>query len=192
MVNQVLICQLPALAPQGLAEKFRQAIDFAVSRHAGQTRLGGEPHANHVLRVAVAAAEYALAHEFEPEPFQALVISAILHDTLEDTPTTDQELAAVFGGEVARIVRALSHVEEKEPEEVYLSRVAQGGELAVSVKFFDRMDNFACLEPGRKFTKKVIQLQTAATPIWEQILPPDLFVKFGQELNRLRQGTEVV
>ena len=133
------------------------AARFAESKHAGQVRLDGEPHFYHVLRVGFAAAEYALAHDFEPAKFRTLVLSAVLHDVLEDTPTTDEELAAQFGTEVARIVRAVSHIEEEEPDSVYLSRVASGGKLAVLIKRFDRLDNLLTLvgTPAEFRTKRL-------------------------------------
>jgi hypothetical protein len=179
--------QLLGLVPAKDREAVTRTAELVLKRHEGQLRKGGEPHTNHVLRVGIAAAEYALAHGFEPERFRILVLSAILHDTLEDTPTSDEELIAQFGSEIARIVRAVSHVEEEEPEEVYLSRVAEGGELAVLVKFFDRMDNFACLKDAPlKFRQKVIRLQTKALPIWQRICPGGA-PQIEAELDRLRQ-----
>ena len=163
------------------------AARFAESKHAGQVRLDGEPHFYHVLRVGFAAAEYALAHDFEPAKFRTLVLSAVLHDVLEDTPTTDEELAMMFGSEVALTVRALCHVEEEEPEEVYLSRVASGGKLAVLVKRFDRLDNLLTLAgTSTEFRAKKLTEITAALPIWYHI-DPEGAPQIEAELKKLRK-----
>lgn len=171
-----------------IAGQLWSAAKLAGERHAGQTRLGGEPHLNHVLRVGMRAAEYALAHSFEPERFRILVLSAILHDVLEDTATTDEELVAEFGPEVARVVRAVSHVEEEEPEEVYLSRVAEGGSLAILVKRCDRLDNLVSLAtaPADFRARKISEVQTAL-PIWQRI-DPEGAVEIEMELKKLQGG----
>ncbi|PIR86765.1 MAG: hypothetical protein COU11_04655 [Candidatus Harrisonbacteria bacterium CG10_big_fil_rev_8_21_14_0_10_49_15] len=164
---------------QELAERLRtlvpgrpisKAIELVLERHGDRTRLGGEPEVNHVLRVGIAGAEYALANL--PEQLETLALCGVLHDVLEDTPTTDTELVNFFGGEVARVVRALSHVEEEEPEAIYYARVAAGGQLAVVIKRCDRLDNFGCLHAApEKFQRKVLRLQRAALPIWRSMDP---------------------
>lgn len=173
-----------------IASEIWSAARFAEERHAGQMRLGGEPHLNHVLRVGMRAAEYAKARKFEPEQFRILVLSAILHDTLEDTPTTDEELAEKFGAEVARIVRALSHEQEQgeEPDEVYLARVEKGGPLAILVKRCDRLDNLVSLAtaPADFRAEKVAQVK-AALPIWQRI-DPEGATEIETELKKLRGG----
>ena len=116
-----LVEELQALVPDTIV---KTAIEFALARHEGQMRLDGEPHVNHTIRVGIAAARYALGNK--PKLAADLAICGVLHDTLEDTPTTDEELASLFGKEVARTVRALSHVEEEEPESEYYARVRAG------------------------------------------------------------------
>jgi (p)ppGpp synthase/HD superfamily hydrolase len=86
---------------------YLDAIRFAAERHAGQLVPGSAlPYLVHIASVA-AEVMGALARE----PFaraDLAVACAVLHDTLEDTATTDDELAARFGGDVAAGVRALS------------------------------------------------------------------------------------
>jgi (p)ppGpp synthase/HD superfamily hydrolase len=107
-----------------------------------------------------------------PEHLRILVLAGVLHDILEDTPTTDEELRREFGIEVARIVRALSHKEEEEADEVYLSRVANGGRLAVLVKRFDRLDNIRSLAkaPANFRARKLAEIRSAL-PLWYLIDP---------------------
>ena len=154
-------------------KKIIEAIEFASARHAGQVRPGGESQMTHVLRVAKAVAGYleknSLANTCGASTF---VISAILHDVLEDTPTTGSELAEKFGNGIAKIIRALSHESEEEPDEVYLRRVAEAGMVAIVVKRFDRLDNLRSRgnTPAEFRAKKIAEV-SAALPIWEEIDP---------------------
>lgn len=153
--------------------KILEAIEFASKRHQGQMRQGVESQMSHVLRVAKAVAEYLSASGLENTCGAGVfIISAILHDVLEDTPTTDSELAEKFGHEIAKIVRALSHESEEEPDEVYLRRVAGGGMVAIIVKRFDRLDNLRSLTTmPTKFRERKLAEVRAALPVWREIDP---------------------
>ncbi len=76
------------------------AAHFAAEKHCGQLRKGesGEPYINHPIEVAHILAECL------PEPDAALLVAALLHDTVEDTSTTREEIAARFGEDVAALV----------------------------------------------------------------------------------------
>jgi guanosine-3',5'-bis(diphosphate) 3'-pyrophosphohydrolase len=77
-----------------------RACDFAALRHVPQRRKGvaGEPYINHLAEVATLLAEATGGTD------AALVAAGFLHDTLEDTPTTYDELAELFGPDVAHLV----------------------------------------------------------------------------------------
>lgn len=77
-----------------------RAIEFAAEKHKQQKRKGKNqtPYINHPIQVAH------LLAEFGQEENSALLMAAILHDTIEDTATTQDELAATFGQQVAQIV----------------------------------------------------------------------------------------
>jgi len=73
---------------------------------------------------------------------------------------------------VARIVRAVSHEEEEEPDSVYLRRVAAGGPLAVVVKRSDRLDNLNTLRYAPiGFRERKLAEVRAALPLWQEIDP---------------------
>ena len=155
-----------------IAEVIGEAKAFAEKLHAGQTRPGGEPQMVHVLRVAERAIMLGLAEQLGDEDLRVLICSAVLHDVLEDTSCTDGDLAAQFGGEVARVVRAVSHVTEEESDVLYLSRVAAGGRLAVWVKRCDRLDNLESLAcASKKFREVKLAEVDVALPIWRRIDP---------------------
>lgn len=180
MIDRILECP----GDRG-KEAVKKAIGLELERHTGQYRVDGEPYINHVLRVGIAAAEYALKKM--PEQLGILASAAILHDILEDTPTTDEELREKFGEEVARIVRALSHEQEEEPDEIYLTRVVRGGKLAVLIKRFDCLDNIACLAKApENFRAQKIAERKASLPIWERI-DPEGAVEIKRALENLKE-----
>ncbi len=92
-----------------------KAAHFAAQKHAGQRRKGAtaEPYINHLIEVAE------LVSSALPEPDTNLVIAALLHDTIEDTGVTKEELIQTFGADVAELVveltddKALPKVERK-------------------------------------------------------------------------------
>lgn len=77
-------------------EFIRHACELAQQAHQGQTRASGEPYFQHSLSVANILAELRLDYE--------TIAAAILHDVLEDTPITLEELEKEFGTTVARLV----------------------------------------------------------------------------------------
>lgn len=73
-----------------------QAYNFAENAHAPQKRASGEPYISHCVAVAIILAELRV---------QPVVVAAgLLHDTVEDTPVTLQDIQRTFGDEVARLV----------------------------------------------------------------------------------------
>jgi len=78
----------------------RRAYDFAYERHSTQLRKSGQPYIVHPVDVAVTLAEY------QVDPIT--IVSGLLHDILEDTPTKYDEVKTLFGEEVADIVEGLT------------------------------------------------------------------------------------
>lgn len=81
-----------------------EAAHFAAQKHAGQRRKGAsaEPYINHLIEVAE------LVSSALSEPDTNLVIAALLHDTIEDTGVTKEELIQTFGADVAELVVELT------------------------------------------------------------------------------------
>lgn len=77
-----------------------QALSFAAQRHAGQRRKdsAASPYINHIIDVTKALLEIGGVDD------SATLLAAILHDTIEDTTTTGEELEARWGAEVRSIV----------------------------------------------------------------------------------------
>lgn len=90
--------------PPEQIERVKRAYVIARDAHEGQTRSSGEPYITHPVAVASIIAEMKLDQE--------AVIAALLHDVIEDTPYTEEELAAEFGQSVADIVQGVSKLDK--------------------------------------------------------------------------------
>ncbi len=126
----------------------RHAYVFAANRHQGQIRRSGEPYFTHPLTVAWILADMELDEQ--------TVAAGLLHDLLEDTDTTAEQLELEFGPEVARMVAALTKMADYESS--YTSREATEAEnfrrlllasmddvRVILVKLADRLHNMRTL-----------------------------------------------
>jgi len=84
-------------------ERIEKAAYFAITAHEGQKRSSGEDYVNHTFAVA------AIVHELGLD--SDVVISALLHDTVEDTEVTLAQLKTEFGADVARLVDGVTKME---------------------------------------------------------------------------------
>ena len=81
-----------------------KAIEFTVARHKGQFRKSGEEYVVHPILVCVFVA-YLGGDE-------SMVVAGLLHDVVEDTPCTADEIKAMFGEEVGHLVDGLTKIVE--------------------------------------------------------------------------------
>ncbi len=120
-------------------KKLNDALQFAKRKHSGQTRrIKGELYVEHCKRVA-----YTVSMHTEKLD---VVIAALLHDTLEDTPTVLEELVTEFGVEVANLVYALTNDTEEMKrvggKRAYLAhKINTLSPDALLIKLADRVDN---------------------------------------------------
>ena len=127
------------------SKKVNDAIFFATDKHKGQVMKQPEnmPYSAHFFGVAMNAIQLA-AQSKEPIDWDLLICSAILHDTLEDTSATKEELEQIFGKEIADGVDALTKNESLPHEQQMADSIArikkQPREIAI-VKISDRMFN---------------------------------------------------
>ncbi|MDO4626944.1 MAG: bifunctional GTP diphosphokinase/guanosine-3',5'-bis pyrophosphate 3'-pyrophosphohydrolase [Pasteurellaceae bacterium] len=82
----------------------KRAFVIARDAHEGQFRSSGEPYITHPVAVAMILAQMHLDHE--------AVMAALLHDVIEDTPYTEEQLTAEFGKSVAEIVEGVSKLDK--------------------------------------------------------------------------------
>jgi len=101
---EALLRQLQANRPNEDISLIRKAWDFCVSHHEGQTRASGEPYIVHPLEVAEVLAEMKLD--------ATAIAAALLHDAVEDTPATSEEIGQRFGDQVAHIVEGVTKIDK--------------------------------------------------------------------------------
>src|SRR5664279_4071561 len=90
---EALLKQVRANRPSEDISLIRKAWEFCVKHHEGQMRASGEPYIVHPLEVAEVLAEMKM---------DATAIAAgLLHDSVENTPATNEEIQAKFGDQVA-------------------------------------------------------------------------------------------
>lgn len=149
----VLEAKLLEYFPDANLQLVRKAHDFARDRHAGQKRSSGEPYIIHPIGVSVILAELRLDLDS--------ILTGLLHDTVEDTGTTLEEIEQNFGPSVAVLVDGVTKIsritfrttEEKQAENFRKMVVAMAKDLRVIlVKLADRTHNMRTLEhlPERK------------------------------------------
>jgi guanosine-3',5'-bis(diphosphate) 3'-pyrophosphohydrolase len=137
--------ELRGLLPAPDADAVASAVEFAVRYHGDQTRPTGAPYAEHLLE----ALEFLVrgAGVTDPDILQA----AVLHDVVEDTPCTIDEVRRAFGGRVAGLVGWVTKPEPEEgsdrraAKEAYLGRLQGAPDDAVLVKLADRASNVQTL-----------------------------------------------
>ncbi len=122
------------------------AEEFSRKAHKGQYRkIKGEEYAEHPKRVAEIVKRFKKSHNLD-----ALVNAAFLHDTIEDTNTTEEDLEKMFGGLVASLVKELTTDKKKakaKGKEEYLSHKMENmSNWALVIKLADRYDNVSDLE----------------------------------------------
>jgi len=123
--------------------EIQKAIFYAREYHGEQKRESGEPYYSHPLEVAYMIADYATADN--KQYFKTyLFVSAILHDTIEDTTLTEDMIQKVFGKAVANQVACLTRIKvhgKITSEELVNSLVIQGNKEVLMIKMFDRLHN---------------------------------------------------
>ena len=129
-------------------DQIRAAYEFADTHHAGQNRKDGSPFITHPLAVAQIVAE-------ELHLDTESIVAALLHDTIEDTTATHEELAKLFSPTVADLVEGVSkltrvHYTSKEEEQMENLRkmlMAMAKDIRVIlIKISDRLHNMRTME----------------------------------------------
>ncbi|MCX3060524.1 RelA/SpoT family protein [Streptomyces beihaiensis] len=130
--------------PQARLEPLHRAYVLAESSHRGQMRKSGEPYITHPLAVTLILAE--LGAE------TTTLTASLLHDTVEDTDVTLDQVRREFGTEVAYLVDGVTKLEKvdygaaAEPETFRKMLVATGNDVRVmSIKLADRLHNMRTL-----------------------------------------------
>ncbi len=119
-----------------------KAFDIAYKEHLGQLRRSGDPYISHPLEVAVILAELGMDEE--------TIIAGVMHDVVEDTPYTSEDLVRDFGESVEHLVNGVTKLgtiqfdskEEKQAENMRKMFLAMSKDIRVLIiKLADRLHN---------------------------------------------------
>ena len=154
--------------PDSDSELITSAYTYSQEMHAPQLRRSGEPYFTHPRAVASILADQRLD--------DTTIATALLHDTLEDTRSTEKELTARFGAAIAGLVDGVTKltnistvsVETKEAENFrkLLLAVSKDPRVIV-VKLADRLHNMKTIKhlPGEKRTRKARETMEVYAPL---------------------------
>ena len=133
--------------PRTNDDLIRRAYAYGINMHEGQLRQSGEPYFTHPVAVAAILTEQRLD--------DATIVTALLHDTIEDTKSTYSEVTRLFGAEVAELVDGvtkltnlqLSSTQSKQAENFRKLFMAMSKDLRVIlVKLADRLHNMRTIK----------------------------------------------
>jgi guanosine-3',5'-bis(diphosphate) 3'-pyrophosphohydrolase len=142
-----LMKRLQENRPQDDLTIVKKAYDYSLKHHEGQTRASGEPYLVHPLEVALVLAEM----KMDPVAISA----GLLHDSVEDTSVTIEDIRKEFGEQVAHIVEGVTKIskidfatrEEQQAENLRKMMLAMVDDIrVVLIKLADRLHNMRTLE----------------------------------------------
>ncbi|MEE1024653.1 MAG: RelA/SpoT family protein, partial [Acutalibacteraceae bacterium] len=142
-------------------EQIKKAYDFGEKAHEGQMRKSGERYFNHPTAVSIIIIDLGLDTES--------VVAALLHDVVEDTPVTSEELKNEFGAGVAGLVEALTKLkkipyvtrEEAQAENIRKMFLAMADDIRVIIiKLADRLHNMRTIGGHAEQKRREISRET--------------------------------
>ena len=133
--------------PEAEADRIDAAFEFAFNAHNGQLRRSGEAYIIHPVAVAKILISFGMDHQS--------VIAALLHDVVEDTPVTSEDVKRLFGADVALLVEGVTKLgkvplasrEEQQAENLRKLLLAMSEDIRVIIiKLADRLHNMRTLK----------------------------------------------
>ncbi|MDH5527981.1 MAG: bifunctional (p)ppGpp synthetase/guanosine-3',5'-bis(diphosphate) 3'-pyrophosphohydrolase [Nitrospirota bacterium] len=143
-----LIDRVIAYRPEANVELIQRALRLSAEAHAGQRRASGVPYLKHPVEVAEILTQLRMD--------ESTVVAALLHDTLEDTHFTREQIAAEFGEEIAWLVDGVTKIdklrlvsrEEAQAENFRKMLLSMARDIRVIIiKLADRLHNMRTLTP---------------------------------------------
>ncbi len=163
-----------------------KAIDFARRLHQGVKRKSGEPYILHPLEVAKIVAK-------DLEMDTPSIVAALLHDVVEDTEITHEDIQREFGGEVSKLVAGLTKIDKAQYSGSRLKLKAKNihkllqsfvdDPRVIIIKLADRLHNMRTLDAMRKEKQQSIASETEwlFIPLAHRLGIGDLKRKLGNE-----------
>jgi len=204
-----LIEKVRTYAPDADIDLLRRAYEFSAREHKGQVRRSGEPYLVHPLGVAEILAD---------RKMDIVTIAAgLLHDVVEDTPTSIESVRELFGEQVAHVVSGVTKLsglqfassEERQAESFRKMLMAMVDDIRVIlVKLADRLHNMRTLQhlPEQRRTRIAQETRDIYAPIANrlgmskikneledlafQYLEPAAYAELRREVEATRTATE--
>tara|TARA_R110000782_G_scaffold78293_5_gene156131 strand:- start:120983 stop:123073 length:2091 start_codon:yes stop_codon:yes gene_type:complete len=196
--------------PEADEAMINRAYVFSVQKHGSQKRASGDPYFSHPIEVAGILTDFYMDDK--------TIVTALLHDTIEDTLVTVEEVEALFGADIARLVDGvtkLSKIEaqsenERAAENLRKFLLAMSDDIRVLlVKLADRLHNMRTLhfiaseEKRRRIARETMEIYA---PLAERIgmydfmremqliafqhLEPEAYDSITRRLDQLKEGGE--
>ncbi len=158
--------------PEADEDALNRAYVFAMKKHGGQLRTSGDPYYSHPIEVAGILTKFKLD--------SASIIAGLLHDTVEDTDTTIEEVRELFGDQVASLVDGLTKLamieqksgSSKQAENFRKLLLAMSDDIRVLlIKLADRLHNMRTLHfcPPEKRQRIARETLDIYAPLAERI-----------------------
>ncbi len=168
-----LVERVKAYDPKADEDAINRAYVYAMKMHGSQKRASGDPYFSHPIEVAGILTNYKLD--------TASIVTALLHDIVEDTLATNEDISKLFGDEVARLVDGVTklakiqiqNIETKQAENFRKFLLAMSADIRVLlVKLADRLHNMRTLhfisDPAKRRTIALETMEIYA-PLAERI-----------------------
>ena len=204
-----LIEKIKKYNPQANFDLITKAYRFSSGAHEGQQRLSGEPFIVHPLAVADILADMEMDTE--------TIVAGLLHDTVEDTVYTSEDVAREFSPQIAELVEGVTKLgripysskEEQQVENLRKMFMAMAKDIRVIlIKLADRLNNLRTLKsmPEEKQRQKALETMEIFAPLahrlgifkikWEledlslRYLDPIAYQEIVSKINQKRQERE--
>lgn len=206
-----LVERVRAYDPKVDEDRLNRAYVFTVQKHGRQLRASGDPYFSHPIEVAGLMTELKMDED--------TIITALLHDTVEDTLVTSDEIEGSFGSDVARLVDGVTKLSkiEAQTEDERAAENLRKFLLAISddirvllVKLADRLHNMRTLhfikseEKRRRIARETMDIYA---PLAERIglygymremqllafreLEPEAYRTITDRLQRIREDSDI-
>ncbi|MFZ9594543.1 MAG: RelA/SpoT family protein [Bdellovibrionia bacterium] len=206
---ETICSKIASYYPEANLEPIKKAYAFAAEAHRGQVRSSGEPYMIHPTEVAQTLADLSLDIPS--------IITGLLHDTVEDTHATLEQIQAEFGGPISELVDGVTKLskmtfktsEEKQAENFRKMILAMAKDIRVIlVKLADRLNNMRTLEHLSSQKQKTIAQETLDiyAPIANRLgiswikteledlclryLHPDVYYRLAQKVSKTKKERE--
>ena len=156
-LNNIIKIYIPA----DQKELIKKAFDLAYDAHSGQKRGSGEPYITHPVAVACKLAKIHLDHE--------TIMAGLLHDVVEDTPVTKEQITKLFGQTTANLVAGVTKLDKLQFNDYKEAQVANIRKMVLAmvqdirvilIKLADRTHNMQTLEGLRLDKRQRIARET--------------------------------